>query len=121
MFVTIWMLFIAFNVVYHWYLIERLKREPDHIAWAAIRVGAAAVIGGFTGDLLTNMVAAGLMFPFFFNYPLNLLRGKPLGYLSDRGLDWVLKKIAPEYVWLFWLAILAAGGVSLGICGWDGC
>ena len=103
-FVITWIALTLGNSVYHWYRIEKLKKWPNHGLWTMYRFIALDICAMlFPGEWVELFVAGALMFPFIFNYRLNLFRKKPFMYLSDHGIDGLLMKITPARFWWFWV------------------
>lgn len=108
----LWIIVILLAIVSQWYIIEKKKKYPKKLLWFSLRVVVATVflylyiLQGYTWyAALIYMVGT---FGFLFNLGLNLLRKKPLTYLSPKNsvVDKVLLYIFKyEYI-IFWLSFL---------------
>lgn len=61
------------------------------------------------------MLSGWLMFTYVFEYPLNMLRGKPIAYQGKKGLDGLQKRIIndDDFWFLFDFAMFIAGLVII--------
>ena len=119
LFLILWIVFIAINVVWHWYVIEKLKRWPNHGLWFIIRIIALVLLAVYSGgDYRSNTMGGALLFQFLFYVSLNLSRDKRIGYLSNHGFDAVIKKIFPELAWFIFFYIMMIAGFGIVLQGW---
>jgi len=108
-----WALTLFSLALIQWYIIEKKHRRPNKWFWYFIRL----ITGGL---FLWWFVRLGFIwywaavfevftFWFFFNSILNIMRGKPVAYLSRTGdqIDALMLKLFPAVVWWFFLLIAA--------------
>jgi len=107
------------------YFIEKNEHHsPNHtthlLTRYAVGITGVLLLSHFHWkEMLVNAIFGATTFTFFFPLLLNKLRGKGWMYLSDRGWDkWLKDRIDSEFVWFFWFALLAFGGIILKIQGW---
>ena len=110
----IWHLFIALDVLTHWYIIERLHKSPNKILATVWRAGICVALGfAFefenTVQAAVYLIGCGATFLLFFNTALNLARGKELHYLGTGPVDKLLLSMP------FGFRILVLLIVSLGM------
>lgn len=77
---------------------EKLGKRINHISSGFARIISFGLIAyilhwGMVWVALGYFLALGALFYGFFDYSHNLLKGDRLGYLSDKGLDKVFKKL----------------------------
>jgi hypothetical protein len=116
-------LLILFEAAVHWLLIEVLEIDPtpNKLTWknvltVAVR-GVYLLLFVFTDYPFISheflMFALGAFFShlLFFPIVLNLMRGKPIAYLSEYGIDKLLNMVTHRFFPLrvAWLLILISG------------
>jgi hypothetical protein len=93
----------------------RKKKNVHTIAQYTVRIGAIIVLAGFFSMWYDNTYAlyswilSHFIYWFFFDTILNLIRKKPITYLSERGMDYWQK---PHIVFFVLKAIFAAVSVA---------
>jgi hypothetical protein len=93
---AIYFIFIILQVIWHYRIIEILKRVPNYTVHSIIRVVVAVVIMYFTNELnFINLITYGFVFWFVFDCLLNVSRKRSITYL---GTNSVLDKIQKEYL-----------------------
>ena len=115
----LWILVIVLASVSQWFIIEKKVRIPNHLLWFVFRVG---VFGLFlwwyiATDFIWYLAAYYMLMTFAWIFPLllNIFRGKPLGYMSNRGFDRFVQKTigAGIYWWLGLVLMVMAIGLQL--------
>lgn len=102
---------------YRNYLLIKRGKDPHNWGTYLGRLAGiiimVTVIPGNWEYFWTNLIGSLFIFWFLFDYSLNLLRGKELLYLSDKGVDALQKKYPGAFPWFVWKAILALAGGSI--------
>lgn len=126
----IWILVVSFFIVSQWYVIEKLGKYPNKPLWFLIR----AIIAGVFLFFYVNQGYVWywslfyMIFTFWFPYnsTLNLLRGKPIMYLSPKNsfIDYIFLKIFRYEFAIFGYSLIlfiAALGIMYfyGYCTWS--
>lgn len=107
---SVYLVFILLQVVWHWVLIEKMNKVPNHTFHALLRfVVAVVIIAMYQEYTWINTLTYGITFWFVFDTLLNVFRRKNPIYLSDRGIDALEKKLYGEYVSFVWKGIAAIG------------
>lgn len=87
----IWLIIIQAFVFVHYWIIEKWHKSPWHAVSFIIAAFIAWRITVIAFDTTTfrivSMIYLGLMYWIVFPLELNHFRGKPILYLSDRGMD----------------------------------
>ena len=115
----LWIIVILLAAISQWYIIEFRQNEPNHAFWFIIRVIAFSLFFwwymaiGFMWYWASFYMI--MTFAWLFPLWLNLFRGKPIGYLSNRGFDkLILKTIgAGIYFWLGLVLVVMAVALQL--------
>jgi lipoprotein signal peptidase len=110
----IWHLFIAIDILTHWYIIERLHKSPNKVlatVWrAAVCVGLGLAFGfENTAQIIVYLIGCGSTFVLFFNTGLNKARGKELHHLGSGPVDKLLALIPSFGFRIFMLVVISAG------------
>lgn len=85
----LWIIYILLDALGSWYLIEKKKKEINHLVatlvrwWAMVLIGITVPITEHT--LLPWMVFTSTSFWLFFDPLLNLFRGKPFFYIGENA------------------------------------
>lgn len=109
---------IQIEVVWNWYLIEKRKRKIAHGWRSLMRIAIASCLLLFLNlPVLTGTLYASALFWLLFDIELNLLRGKPFGYMGTGSLlDRQFRKVNPYALLGYKLVILL---LTLGLFyGW---
>lgn len=125
----LWILVVAAAIFTQWYIIEELRKYPNKLVWAFLRLVVAGLFlfayvqQGYVWYWAVNFMVFTFWFPF--NVGLNLMRGKPIAYLSPKNsfVDRMLMKIFRyEFAVLAYafVSFISAVGIMLyyGKCSW---
>jgi len=110
---TIWFLFILLEALRNWYVIERLKRSPDHeMAFIIRALVAMAIILIVQPSYYYALVLIGMGFVFWFVFDIsiNLMRGRAALYIGRTA--WIDRKTV-KYGLIVWTFKLIATVTSL--------
>jgi hypothetical protein len=102
--ITIWLLFVVLQAVWHWYIIEKRKQSPNHYLHFCIRLSVASVLCSYRNYLFDlywfiDLIFYGVMFSVCFDMLLNKLRRKKIFYVGTTSvLDKLFSK-SPNHYW----------------------
>lgn len=124
MFIKLLILITLMFAVRDWYIIEVKKRSPNHGKGFTMRLVISSIVCLVVAknnlDIIENFIAAPFIVWFVFQYGLNVLRGKPLTYLSptSNNTDRILLKVFknPKMVFVV-LVVLFVSSIIFKIYG----
>lgn len=125
----LWIGVVIVAIITQWYIIVKLRRYPNKPTWAFLRIIVASLFlfayvqQGYMWYWALNYMVFTFWLPF--NASLNLLRGKPITYLSPKN-SWVDKIILKVFkyefivfVYAFMSMLFAVGAMYyFGKCPW---